>query len=287
MKQKHFSRALLMGMSLCLTQAIHANKGNDLSGGGSPGSIIAGTATFEVTGFDGGLDWRTGIIVTDGSCTTSRLWASGWAYRLSTDTQELTLGATPDTSNYTGNVASFTWDNVNGQDKFNAALTIELTQPQAGGAVITRTLSIENIDTAPITIDIFNYEDYDMNCTFGGDSAALTNDPDHITIMDGVDTGEYRAGGNTNYQVTGFQDLLLALEDVAITDLDNTGLPFGSGDFTGGFQWSMVEVPRFGTYTVQTVNSFGMLAPTPADPVLFDDIIWKDGFETVAPPPAP
>jgi hypothetical protein len=284
MKYNSTSKTIFLAATLGLALPALANKYDDIRGGGAPGTITEGTATYDVTGFDGGLDWRTSIVVPDGPAATDRLWASGWAYRLMGDTQESNFGAAPSTSDYTGNVATFTWSDVNGLGAFDASLVVELSQPNAGEAVITRTLTIENISDGSITIDVFNYEDFDINGSFGNDTAALTNDPDHITIIDGPDTGEYRAGGNTNFQVTAFQVLLLALEDAAVTDLDGSGLPFGPGDFTGAFQWSMVEIPLFGSYTVQTTNGFGALAPTPADPVLIDDVIWRDSFETSAPP---
>lgn len=279
MKYISFSKTIFLAATFGLASPALGNKDDDIRGGGAPGLITAGTATYEVTGFDGGLDWRTNIIVPDGPAAADRLWASGWAYRLMGDTQEFNLGAGPSTSDYNGSVATFTWSDVNALGAFDASLVVELTQPNAGEAVITRTLTIENISTGPITIDVFNYEDFDINASFGTDTAALTNDPDYITIIDGPDTGEYRAGGNTSFQVTAFQALLLSLEDAAVTNLDGSGLPFGPGDFTGAFQWAMVEIPRFGTYTVQTTNGFGALAPTPADPVLFDDVIWRDTFE--------
>lgn len=277
------ARIVCVGILMSLSASANKDDGNTPQGGAAFGSIAAGTATFEVTSWDSGLDWRTNLTVSDGPVAGDRLWASGWAYRLAGGTQESNLGI-PDSSSYNGNIAYYEWNNVNNLGVFKANMVVELTQPVAGEAVLLKVLSIENISNAPITIDIFSYEDFDINATFTNDTAALTNDPDYITVIDTADLAEYRGGGNDSYQVTVFQELLLALEDVGITNFDNTGLPFGPGDFTAGFQWSGIEIPRFGVYTLETVSSFGGLAPVPDPPVLFDDVLFRDGFDINVPP---
>ena len=47
----------------------------------------------------------------------------------------------------------------------------------------------------------------------------------------------------------GATDIGAVLADALVTNFDNTGLPFGPGDFTGGFQWFTVTIPASGSQT--------------------------------------
>lgn len=49
--------------------------------------------------------------------------------------------------------------------------------------------------------------------------------------------------GATAYQVTPWRTLLGDLTDGNVDDFDDSGLPFGPADFTGGFQWSTTITP--------------------------------------------
>jgi PEP-CTERM motif len=62
------------------------------------------------------------------------------------------------------------------------------------------------------------------------------------------------------FQIASFPDLFLSLGDTAITNLTNTGSPFGPGDASFAFQWNAV-LPVGSPYTVSVQKAF---VPEPA-----------------------
>jgi len=59
------------------------------------------------------------------------------------------------------------------------------------------------------------------------------------------------ASPETQYQVTPFQDLRTELNDTDVDDPDGSGLPFGPGDFTGAYQFSL-SIPASDSASVTT-----------------------------------
>jgi hypothetical protein len=86
--------------------------------------------------------------------------------------------------------------------------------------------------------------DFDLLGTASNDSAVLVHAFDHMQLTDGgsATTAEYRALGASAFLVRPYSGTNVGeeLNDGAVDNFDNTGLPFGPGDFTGGFQWTRV-----------------------------------------------
>ncbi|MCB0330376.1 MAG: hypothetical protein KDD70_11950, partial [Bdellovibrionales bacterium] len=103
-------------------------------------------------------------------------------------------------------------------------------------------LTITNNSGTQLDIDLFHLADFDLQPFISNDSATLANANDYIqvTTAGNENTAEYRAPGATAFLVRPFgsTDLGSVLSDALPTDFDNTGLPFGPGDFTGGFQFT-------------------------------------------------
>lgn len=117
-----------------------------------------------------------------------------------------------------------------------------------GGALVTGTNFIKNEGNVALSLSLFNYIDYDIGGTATGDRATMLspNPATRWAIFDPavLINAEYRAIDASNYQVTAFPVLRGSLTDTGVTTLNNTGLPFGAGDFTGGLEWQFTLDPN-------------------------------------------
>lgn len=146
----------------------------------------------------------------------------------------------PNSEDYTGNTATLSGSN----GPFIWTLTLELTDGATPGeAVLAETLLVANGTPQTSPLHMYAYSDIDAGGTYGGDEAILESD--NILVTD-VATAEYAeltygastiAGVTTAYQVGEFSDIRDLLSGGSVVTLDNSGLPFGPGDFTGAFQW--------------------------------------------------
>ena len=167
---------------------------------------------------------------------TDNVFGMGLWYRLDGDTREIGLGV-PDVQDYSGNTVTLTWNDVGGAGVVSAEATIVLNGGNNVNATLDADLQITSLDGTSRTLDVFFYLDADFAGSIGGDTASLVSSPDAMLIEDGRFDLNYSANGADAYQVTSWPQLRSSLNDSAITDMDNSGLPFGPGDFTGGFQF--------------------------------------------------
>jgi hypothetical protein len=129
-----------------------------------------------------------------------------------------------------------------------------------GIARVTGTNFITNEGNTALDLDFFNYIDYDMNASAGGDQAVvLTGNPAlrmSITDPAGVISAEYRALDADAYQVGAFSGVRTLLTDADVDNLNNTGSPFGPGDFTAALQWHFTLNPgeQIALQTTRTLN---------------------------------
>ncbi len=278
MKNKYKITSLSMALALTFTSlTIAKNESSPVNRGGPVGgTITAGTANYEVANYTSTSGYSTNIAITDG-VAPDHVFGSGWWFRVEGDTAE-TRFQVPDSESFAGDTSLVVYNDVAGRGLFSAELMAEISQPSAATAVIVKTLVIKNISAGDISVTLFNYEDFDVSGTAAADGATLTNDPDYITITD-ADNVEYRAGGNDLFAAAVWPAIRDFLNDAAVDDLDGSGLPFAPADFTGAYQWNAQVIPRFGEFTVQAITAINTTAPAPIDDVLFDDVIFRDGFD--------
>ena len=127
-------------------------------------------------------------------------------------------------------------------------------------------MTLTNTSNGPLRLSLFNYADFDVGGSFSGDSAILAA-PNLIRITDGGNFAEFQGVGASAWQVQSFAGLRTLLDDGAITNLNNTGLPFAPGDFTGAFQWRL-SIPVGGSFTVFENLSVNMAVPAPGAALL-------------------
>lgn len=203
----------------------------------------------------------------EGGTTTDSLFRSTWHWRVNgVDTREFAFSSESgfgfsETSN--GNVGTRSWIGLGG-GRFNAMMTVTLTDGAvAGAALLSQQLTITNTSQDALDLSLFNFADFDVAGTFGGDVATLGG-PNLIDVVDGANTAQWLGVGADAYQVTAFNSLYTSLTNASVTNLDFSGLPFGPGDFTAAFQWDRVlGVGPGQSVTVTTLQGIGQAVPAP------------------------
>ncbi|MCH7903295.1 MAG: hypothetical protein IH944_01860 [Armatimonadetes bacterium] len=219
--------------------------------------------------------------------TVDHLPLNWWFYRVNNGEGETLFenefALPPNVSqSYIGNTAVLEWVvefvDVRGNVTpiFDARLTTVLTDGGSPGeATVTQELVITNNYSTDMTISVFNYSDWDVSGVFVDDIATISGDV--MTITDTVtgDVINYQGVGADAYQAAEWPTLRSDLLDGDITNLDNSGFPWGGADFTGAFQWDR-SIPS-GQSTAFNVE---ITAPGPEQTVLPDSFSFFRGSQT-------
>lgn len=206
------------------------------------------------------------------SGTTDHLFGNWWYYRVAGDTRESPFGTYTNAAGGTvstlesssGNTSTYTIQERDSSAalRFTAALAYTLAVGPGGSwADVRMSFFITNPTLNPLTISLFNYVDADVAGTPGGDSAFLSS-PNSITISDAGTTLYHTARSPSAYQAGSFSSIRDNLLDNSVTNLNNTGLSYGPGDYTGAWQWDLVIAAG---QTASIYSSIGTQAvPEPA-----------------------
>lgn len=229
------------------------------------GTITSGSVTYTIgtlptsqTGTGPVVDWKI-----SGPASPDQLVSNWWYYRVGNERERpfgnynktpANNGSVTTTETYSGNTATFTireTSNSAGTVRFNAVLAYTLTSgPNGSWSLLETSLQISNPNSTPLTMTLFNYLNADIQGTATNDTATrpATNqiritDPTGFVMLHTATTAP------TSYQVAAASTLLNSLTNNSATNLNNTGLPFGPGNYTGAYQWN-VTVPANGTFTI-------------------------------------
>lgn len=172
-----------------------------------------------------------------------------WWYRLGTDAREFTFPMPATSETYVGNTATITWNNLNGSG-LNAVLTVVISENPARAV---HTMAITNANAAPVDLAVMRYVDFDLNATASSDNAALVTSPSLMTVSEGARVFRFQGQGASNFAVSTFSTLRGTLADADIDNMADTGLPFGPGDYTGGYQWASQPLAAGATRNYVTV----------------------------------
>jgi hypothetical protein len=215
------------------------------------GTITDGSASFVRTA--GSFDTHPEAHFT-GVASTDPLFEFGWWFRVDFETSETALPA-PTTQAYVGDTSTLTWSGIGPFNLLSFKETATVTDVGgvgADGGRVSLQLDVTNHDDASLTVHVFAMVDFDVNGA-SSDSATAVFAPRYIRVTDpsGQNAEAYLNQGDS-YLVRPFgaADVAAVLSDASATTFDDTGLPFGPGDFTGGLEKSLV-IPAGETRSVQ------------------------------------
>lgn len=202
------------------------------------GTITSGGASYVLTASHWDVSPETNLT---GVGTGDQVFEAGWWFRIQGDAQE-TVFPVPSTQNYTGNTATIAWTDLASRG-LAVTKTHVLTSAGAGTGEVGTTIAVTNNTGGAITLHLFQMVDMDVNGSAGTDNAILVQPNNYIRVNDATaGQCELRAPGAVAYLVLPFAaatDVAAQLSNATVTDFANTGLPFGPGDITSGFQWTL------------------------------------------------
>jgi hypothetical protein len=236
------------------------------------GTLTDSTATYVQQTAPSGenLASPTGGVFKTESTAPNQLFQNWWYYRVQGDTREYPFGTytrsaggqIAGSSNYTGNVATYNWTDTNASaaTRFTSTYISTLNHgAQVGTATLSQSFQITNPGVTALTIALYNYADLDVNGPNPVDTDTATGGITAITDADGPWQVVHSAVGASAFQVSVFSNIRDFLLDSSINNLNNTGLPFGPGDYTGAFQWNLT-IPAGQSATVTSALA---ISPVP------------------------
>lgn len=206
------------------------------------GTITAGGASYVISAahFD-----ATPAANFTGVGTGDQVFEAGWFFRIEGDASEVFFPV-PTTQNYTSPTATLSWTDVGGRG-FSATKTHTISSAAAGTGEVHTTMTVTNNTAGQMTLQLFHAIDFDVNGSAGTDNAILVQPNNYHRINDAtLGQCEYRSPQAIATLVRPFAtttDVFGLLSDAAVTNFDNSGFPFGPGDYTGGFQFTLVLQP--------------------------------------------
>lgn len=140
---------------------------------------------------------------------------------------------------------------------FDASLAYVVNQTGFNAGFVRMTMTLTNNTNSPLVLDLFNVIDADVGGTSGADSAFLAN-TNVIRINDANSpwVAEFTGSGASAYQVApfGVGSVSSLMTNGVVDNLNNTGLPFGPGDITIGYQWRITIDPGFSRSITSTFS---------------------------------
>jgi len=220
---------------------------------GTGGTISAGD-TFFTQGNSPTLNTGTGAagaaLRVNGAGGTDQLFQHWWWFRVEgTDTREYCL-ANATSANWSGSEGTITYAFTD----FGAVVRYRVYDAPGQAGLVEAKLEVVNRRSGLLRLVVFSYLDFDLAATAGGDSAVLV-EPGLISISDGATTGQFAGPGSTHYQVSSFPTVRGLLTDADIDDLNNSGLPFGPGDWTAAYEYLLSMPAQGDTRTATSIFS--------------------------------
>lgn len=228
------------------------------------GAILTdGTATYRIGG-------TTGVINASPTTTSSptmdlilagaspdHVFNDWWWFRGPNDTREFAIANATSRTVLGANSIEYGYNLGDVQ----GTLRYTLTQPAANSARVDQSWRLVNPTMNDIELNLFHYIDFDLNGATSN-TAFLTAANNRMMVEHAASgtAADWWGTGAHSYQVTTFATLRGLLTNTVVNNLNNTGLPFGPGDYTGGYQWTIV-VPGGADVVVRVFSSYGINTP--------------------------
>lgn len=212
------------------------------------GTITDGDVSFSRYSFE--ATPLTGFVGASPVLSRQHLHEFGWWLRepgVTTREAHLPL---PLTETYVGATSTITWGSVGANGLFDlveVATVRDAGLPGVGdGGEVEIVLTVRNeYGISTRSLELFALIDLDVD-GFDGDSAELYLPPRYLLLSDGEVRADVLGSGAKAFLVReydGTNDVASLLNDLSVTEFDSSGLPFGPGDVTIGFQWSFELAP--------------------------------------------
>jgi hypothetical protein len=198
-------------------------------------TLTDGDATFTLRGIRGERTTSAGGLgdyKSLGGTAPDHMFQNWWWYRTGTDTREFALSNLTAFEQPQANTVSLTYE----ESGLRYEINYTLTDAGDNQAVVVAQLTITNATSTPIELNLFNYSDFDMEQSAGSDRGELVR-PGYIRVYETNTAHIVAAETPFAWQIGAFPSVRNLLTDTDIDDLNNSGSPFGPGDFTGAFQW--------------------------------------------------
>ncbi len=222
---------------------------------GMVSGVASAQAIDSITLTDGATSWTIGNIsghrlladpgegtfVTGGVASPMQHWL--W-YRSEADHREFALSNLHDWTLGT-NTATLNYYEPSGSSDAELwfSLQYELHETALGQASGTLTYGVFALTQNAHHVDLFSYLDAALAGTIDDDSAIVSGPQNEIqTVTDGGTASSLIMTASTRalvgYEISGFSSLRDSLTDGSVTNLSNSGSPFGPGDYVGADQWT-------------------------------------------------
>lgn len=197
--------------------------------------------------------------------------AAGFADEVPVDSLPLTGSQATDTNPFDDprpdNLAARYADAASGL-RFDVNYTLRGSTPGSNASDLAETIRITNVGNAPQQVSFFQYVDFDLGGSSGGDIGQIING----RVAEQADlSGAYTVTETvvtpapTHYEMNTFPNLVVRFINGQPDNLNDAAGPF-EGDLTWGFQWDFTLLPGQ-TYIISKDKNLGVV-PAPAGATL-------------------
>lgn len=171
---------------------------------------------------------------------------SGWFYRVEgVDTREHPFPP-PSRETWHGSWAEFVWDNVDGKG-FSAREYLRVVDNEGPSGTVSSELTFLNLTYDELVVTVFHHLDASADGTATGDHGGREDGVLTLAAGPGSDV-RYRGLGQPQHWMVRERPVLEELlGDQSPTELSDDGVPFGPGDWTGAYAWTLSLMPLGGT----------------------------------------
>ena len=171
---------------------------------------------------------------------------SGWFYRVEgVDTREHPFPP-PTRETWTGAGAEIVWDDVDGKG-FSAREYVSVVDNERPSGTLSSQLMLLNLTDAELVVTVFHYLDASAGGAADGDLGDREDGALTLAAGPGRDV-RYRGLGQPQHWMVRERPVLEELlGDGSPTELTDDGVPFGPGDWTGAYEWTLSLMPPGGT----------------------------------------
>lgn len=216
---------------------------------------MAQTYTLEDFNSSSFFDLNNGNQISWNVDGVSQLFNQAFFYRTSSMGDEAAVTSLPLTGHQATDTNTFDdarLDTLATRYSAASGLEFRISYTLRGGALgsgtsdLAETIRIQNNSNAPISLSFFQYVDFDLGATIGGDFGEIIGGDSvyqydttgNLTVNETVVTP-----GPNHFQIGNFPSILNLFGNGVVDNLNDFGGPIGPTDVTWAFQWDITLAP--------------------------------------------